>query len=187
MSLTRNHDHRAPGLWRMALALLGAALVAWALVMAGLLAETGAMLLAGAMLGRDPILPSADIVLPMVAMLALIGLPVVAAICLGLGLPFWLWARRRGPTSRRAAAWAGAGAGLLVGLVLLGLSVHDGLRIAREPVSFNAYRLGVQTISGGMPTPAGWALWIMNLALLAAVGLAAGLAARRLAGLRGRA
>jgi hypothetical protein len=165
----------------MVLALLGAAIVGWLLVVGGWAAITAIEALGSALAGNRPALPSADIVLPMAMVLAAYGLPVAGVVCLLIGLPIWWLAMRRGWTTSAHALRLGAIVGLAIGLLLLANQLRDGIAIARNPdAQYDRYALGIQMIDDGLPTVAGWVREVFDLGLLAAVGAAVALTAHRL-------
>ena len=164
---------------RKLLGLLAAALLAWTAVVA---ATFGMALLEEVLFattrGEAPA-PRAMLNLSLLRAYALVGLPVAVVVTFAVGLPLWYLAEALGWRSRGAAIRLGAAAGLLIAGVPFILNVIQGWRISEdENFSFNTYRWGFATTLDGWPTTLGWVLGLGDLVQMAALGAAAGFAAR---------
>jgi hypothetical protein len=109
---------------------------------------------------------------------AVVGLPIALLVSFAVGAPVWDRAEAEGRTRKRDAVWAGARAGLIVGLVSLAFTGFMALKTALDDnTSFNSYWWGRATVLDGVPTLLGSMLELAELFVTVGTGALAGLSA----------
>jgi len=117
-----------------------------------------------------------------VTLYAAFGLPIAVLFVLIAGYPVWKRSESRGRTHKRDAIWLGATVGLLLGLAFAAyIFVYSLQTMADLNSSVNSWSYGYQMTADGMPTALGWTFQLLDIALTAITGAAAGLTAWRVA------
>jgi len=159
--------------------LLAAAMVAWALTVVLDLAPMVLAPLLDRIFGVEMPTGIDSVQLRnIVTLYAVFGLPIAVPFVLIAGFPVWKRWESRGRTHKRDAIWLGAIVGLLLGLAFAAYIFIYGLQTMAAPnASFNSWSYGYQMTADGMPTALGWTLQVLDIALTAVTGAAAGLTA----------
>lgn len=168
-------------------ALLAAGFVAWTLTTVAELGPAfGVAWFAESFLAYKGYVPPLSQGVFWLSAFTIVGLPIALLVSFAVGSPAWDRAEAQGRTRKRDAIWAGARAGLILGLISLAFTGLIGLKTALDNnSSFNSYWFGYPTVLDGVPTVFGSILELGELVVTVGMGALAGLTAWRVGTSRG--